>query len=82
MREALEKLLNLVLKRKYSGIENIKVTEDTDYDFHTYKIYVMLKKYEDIYKDKEMVNDILGVSKTLGIKKRDIENVVWHIKDN
>ena len=42
----------------------------------------MLKKYEDIYKDKEMVNDILGVSKTLGIKKRDIENVVWHIKDN
>jgi len=82
MREALEKLLNLVLKRKYSGIENIKVTEDDEFsDFHQYKIYVMLKKYEDIYKDKEMVNDILGVSKTLGIKKRNIENVVWHIKD-
>ena len=82
MREALEKLLNLVLKRKYSGIVNIKVTEDDEFgDFHQYKIYVMLKKYEDIYKDKEMVNDILGVSKTLGVKKSNIENVVWHVKD-
>jgi hypothetical protein len=81
MVKAFENVLNNVLKPKYPGIVNITVTRDDNYDITTYKVYVELNKYEDIYRDKEMAEDIRTLLRTLGMRRGELENIVWHTKD-
>ena len=78
MIKAFENVLNNILKPKYPGIVNIKVTNDEGFGITTYKVYVELNKYEDIYKDKEMADDIKSLLRTLGMRRGELENIVWH----
>jgi hypothetical protein len=81
MIKSFENVLNKVLKPRYPGIVNITVTNDEGFGITTYKVYVELNKYEDIYKDKEMADDIKSLLRTLGMRRGELENIVWHTKD-
>jgi hypothetical protein len=48
-----------------------------DYDIPTYKIYVITKRYEAIYKEKEIVKDIKDTIKMVGISRRELENIIF-----
>jgi hypothetical protein len=52
-----------------------------DYDIPTYKIFVITKKYDVIFKQNEIVKDINDTIKMVGIKRRDLENIVFAMKD-
>jgi hypothetical protein len=53
-----------------------------DYDIPTYKIFVIAKKYDVIYKEKEIVKDIKNTIKMVGISRREIENIIFAMRDN
>ena len=81
IRAIAERLANMVIKRKYKDIDEIQVRLDMDYDIPTYKIFVIAKKYDVIHKENEIVKDINDTIKMVGIKRRDLENIIFAMKD-
>ena len=81
IRAIAENLVNIVIKKKYDDIDEIQIKLDMDYDIPTYKIFVITKKYDVIYKEKEIVKDINDTIKMVGIKRRDLENIIFAMKD-
>jgi hypothetical protein len=77
IRAIAENLVNIVIKKKYEDINTIIIRLDTDYDIPTYKIYVITKKYDVIYKQEEIVKDIKDTIKMVGISRREIENIIF-----
>ena len=75
MVNAIENVLNLVVKPKYPLVDEIVVREDNDFDYTTYLIYIISDKYEAINYQNEIVKDIENVCKSMGLKRRDIENI-------
>jgi hypothetical protein len=72
---AIENVLNLVVKPKYPLVDEIVVREDNDFDYTTYLIYIISDKYEALNYQNEIVKDIENVCKSMGLKRRDIENI-------
>lgn len=81
MKEAAEKILNKIIVPKYPLIDRIEVKQDDEFDITTYKIYVIVNKYEALHDRDESVKDIENVLKSLGIKRRDLENIVFAMED-
>jgi hypothetical protein len=77
MTDAIENILNLVVKPRNPNVEKITVKEDDDSDVITYKIMVIVNKHEAIYDRGKPVKDIENVLKSLGIGRRDIENIYF-----
>ena len=77
MTDAIENILNLVVKPRNPNVEKITVKEDDDSDVITYKIMVILNKHEAIYDRGKPVKDIENVLKSLGIGRRNIENIYF-----
>ena len=77
MREGAEKILNMVVVPKYPLIDRIEVKQDDEFDITTYKIFVIVNKYEAVYDRYDVVEDIENVLKNLGIKRREIDNIVF-----
>ena len=75
MVNAIENVLNLVVKPKYPLVDEIMVREDNDFDYTTYLIYIISDKYEALNYQNEIVKDIENVCKSMGLKRRDIENI-------
>jgi len=75
MVNAIENVLNLVVKPKYPLVDEIVVREDNDFDYTTYLIYIISDKYEALSYENEIVKDIENVCKSMGLKRRDIENI-------
>ena len=75
MKDAIENVLNLVVKPKYPLVDEIVVREDNDFDYTTYMIYIISDKYEALNYQNEIVKDIENVCKSMGLKRRDIENI-------
>ena len=67
MTDAIENILNLVVKPRNPNVEKITVKEDDDSDVITYKIMVIVNKHEAIYDRGKPVKDIENVLKSLGI---------------
>lgn len=77
MREVAEKILNMIVPPKYPLIDRIEVKQDDEYDITTYKIFVIANKYDAIHDRDNVVKDIENVLKSLGIKRRDLENIIF-----
>jgi hypothetical protein len=77
---AIENVLNLVVKPKYPLVDEIVVREDNDFDYTTYLIYIISDKYEALNYQNEIVKDIENVCKSMGLKRRDIENITFATK--
>jgi hypothetical protein len=75
MTEAVQNVLNMVVKPKYPLVDEILVREDNDFDYTTYMIYIITDKYEALNYQNEIVKDIENVCKSMGLKRRDIENI-------
>jgi hypothetical protein len=75
MKDAIENVLNLVVKPKYPLVEKIVVREDNDFDYTTYMIYIISDKYEAFSYENDIVKDITNVCKSMGLRRRDIENI-------
>ena len=75
MKDAIENVLNLVLKPKYPLVDKIVVREDNDFDYTTYMIYIRSDKYEAFSYENDIVKDITNVCKSMGLRRRDIENI-------
>jgi hypothetical protein len=75
MKDAIENVLNMVVKPKYPLVDEILVREDNDFDYTTYMIYIITDKYEALNYQNEIVKDIENVCKSMGLKRRDIENI-------
>ena len=80
MVNAIENVLNLVVKPKYPLVDEIVVREDNDFDYTTYLIYITSDKYEALNYQNEIVKDIENVCKSMGLKRRDIENITFATK--
>jgi hypothetical protein len=80
MKDAIENVLNLVVKPKYPLVDEIVVREDNDFDYTTYLIYIISDKYEALNYQNEIVKDIENVCKSMGLKRRDIENITFATK--
>ena len=74
---AIENVLNLVVKPKYPLVDEIVVREDNDFDYTTYLIYIISDKYEALNYQNDIVKDIENVCKSMGLKRRDIENITF-----
>lgn len=77
MREVAEKILNMIVIPKYPLLDRIEVKQDDEYDITTYKIFVIANKYDAIHDRDNVVKDIENVLKSLGIKRRELENIVF-----
>jgi hypothetical protein len=75
MKDAIENVLNLVVKPKYPLVDEIVVREDNDFDYTTYLIYIISDKYKALNYQNEIVKDIENVCKSMGLRRRDIENI-------
>jgi hypothetical protein len=75
MKDAIENVLNLVVKPKYPLVDKIVVREDNDFDYTTYMIYIISDKYEAFSYENDIVKDITNVCKSMGLRRRDIENI-------
>jgi len=80
MKDAIENVLNLVVKPKYPLVDEIVVREDNDFDYTTYLIYIISDKYEALKYENDIVKDITTVCKSMGLKRRDIENIKFATK--
>jgi hypothetical protein len=80
MKDAIENVLNLVVKPKYPLVDEIVVREDNDFDYTTYLIYIISDKYEALNYQNEIVKDIENVCKSMGLRRRDIENIKFATK--
>lgn len=80
MINAIENVLNLVVKPKYPLIDEIKVLEDNDFDYTTYIIYIIANNYKALKDEYEIVEDIKNLCRNLGLKKRDIEKITFATK--
>jgi hypothetical protein len=80
MVNAIKNVLNLVVKPKYPLVDEIVVREDNDFDYTTYLIYIISDKYEALNYQNEIVKDIENVCKSMGLKRRDIENITFATK--
>jgi hypothetical protein len=70
----------LVVKPKYPLVDEIVVREDNDFDYTTYLIYIISDKYEALKYQNEIVKDIENVCKSMGLRRRDIENIKFATK--
>ncbi len=61
-------------------VNEIIVREDNEFDITTYMIYIMSDKYEAIKYQNEIVKDIENVCKSMGLRRRDIENIKFATK--
>ena len=61
-------------------MDEIVVREDNDFDYTTYLIYIISDKYEALNYQNEIVKDIENVCKSMGLKRRDIENITFATK--
>jgi hypothetical protein len=61
-------------------VDEIVVREDNDFDYTTYLIYIISDKYEALNYQNEIVKDIENVCKSMGLKRRDIENITFATK--
>jgi hypothetical protein len=79
MTEAVQNVLNMVVTPKYPLVDEIIVREDNEFDITTYMIYIMSNKggYEALKYQNDIVKDIENVCKSMGIKRRDIENITF-----
>ena len=77
MDNIVENLLNKVLLPKYPLIDRIEVKRDDEFDYTTYKIFVVMKKYKGIEDDYKIVKDINSLTKLVGVPRRDIENIIF-----
>ena len=79
MKDAIENVLNLVVKPKYPLVDEIILREDNEFDITTYMIYIMTDKggYEALKYQNDIVKDIENVCKSMGIKRREIENITF-----
>jgi hypothetical protein len=68
------------VKPKYPLVDEIVVREDNDFDYTTYLIYIISDKYEALNYQNEIVKDIENVCKSMGLKRRDIENITFATK--
>ena len=75
MVNAIENVLNLVVKPKYPLVDEIVVHEDNDFDYTTYMIYIISDKYEALSYENDIVKDITNVCKSMGLRRRDIQNI-------
>jgi hypothetical protein len=68
--ETLEKILNTMIKRKYpDDALKIKITEELIYDqVYNVNVYVILEKYESIYKWEEMEQMVKNIARFSGVK--------------
>ena len=82
MTDAIENILNLVVKPRNPNVEKITVKEDDDSDVITYKIMVIVNKHEAIYDRGKPVKDIENVLKSLGIGRRNIENIYFALNSS
>ena len=80
MKDAIENVLNLVVKPKYPLVDEIVVREDNDFDYTTYLIYIISDKYKALNYQNEIVKDIENVCKSMGLRRRDIENITFATK--
>jgi hypothetical protein len=80
MVNAIENVLNLVVKPKYPLVDEIVVREDNDFEYTTYLIYIISDKYEALKYENDIVKDITTVCKSMGLKRRDIENIKFATK--
>ena len=80
MVNAIENVLNLVVKPKYPLVDEIVVREDNDSDYTTYLIYIISDKHEALKYENDIVKDITTVCKSMGLKRRDIENITFATK--
>ena len=80
MVNAIKNVLNLVVKPKYPLVDEIVVREDNDFDYTTYLIYIISDKYKALNYQNEIVKDIENVCKSMGLKRRDIENITFATK--
>ena len=81
MDNVVENLLNKVLLPKYPLLDRIEVKRDDSFDYTTYKIFVVAKKYEAIEDDYKIVKDINSLTKLVGVPRRDIENIIFTTED-
>ena len=75
MTEAVQNVLNMVVTPKYPLVDEIVVREDNDFDYTTYLIYIISDKYKALNYQNEIVKDIENVCKSMGLRRRDIENI-------
>jgi hypothetical protein len=61
-------------------VDEIVVREDNDFDYTTYLIYIISDKYEALKYQNEIVKDIENVCKSMGLRRRDIENIKFATK--
>jgi hypothetical protein len=68
------------VKPKYPLVDEIVVREDNDFEYTTYLIYIISDKYEALKYENDIVKDITTVCKSMGLKRRDIENIKFATK--
>jgi hypothetical protein len=61
-------------------VDEIVVREDNDFEYTTYLIYIISDKYEALKYENDIVKDITTVCKSMGLKRRDIENIKFATK--
>lgn len=68
--ETLEKVLNTMMKRKYpDDVLKIEIIDELIFDqVYDVRVYVILKKYESLYKLEEMEQMVKNIARFSGVK--------------
>lgn len=68
--ETLEKILNTMVKRKYpNDVLKIEIIDELIFDqVYDVRVYVILEKYESIYKWEEMEQMVKNIARFSGVK--------------
>lgn len=68
--ETLEKILNTMVKRKYpNDVLKIEIIDELVFDqVYDVRVYVILEKYESIYKWEEMEQMVKNIARFSGVK--------------
>jgi len=68
--ETLEKILNTMVKRKYpDDVLKIEIIDELIFDqVYDVRVYVILEKYESIYKWEEMEQMVKNIARFSGVK--------------
>lgn len=68
--ETLEKILNTMVKRKYpDDVLKIEIIDELIFDqVYDVRVYVILEKYESLYKWEEMEQMVKNIARFSGVK--------------
>lgn len=68
--ETLEKILNTMVKRKYpNDVLKIEIIDELIFDqVYDVRVYVILEKYESLYKWEEMEQMVKNIARFSGVK--------------